>query len=357
MTFFVANRNSNRNPNRNPNRNQFQNNLHCSGLLRTMMLMSALSIALVCSHSSAQSAAAAWPQRPIKLIVPTSAGPGPDQVARLIATRLSDNLGQTVLVENRPGANGLIGTDAIAKAAPDGYTLGFATSSSMVTAVFLTRNLPYDPRKDFTPITAAVEPVTCLAVHPSMPVNSVKEFLDYARANPGKVSYGSAGIGSVFHMIGESLQLTTGVQLTHVPYKGVPPAMADLVAGQIQSVFISMTNALPQMRGGKARILAVLESQRFARAPNIPTIGEAVPGFEKPASWFGFFGPAGLPPAITNRMHQEVSKVLNQAELRNSLEDSAFVIIGNTPAEFSELMRRSFDVYGKAVKAAGLKPE
>ncbi len=268
-----------------------------------------------------------FPIKPIRMVVPLSPGPGPDEVARLIARSMTDSIGQPVVVENRPGATGIIGADYVAKSAADGYTIVLATSSTHVTAKFLVKNLPYDPVKDFTPITAAVEPVTCIALHPSVPANTVREFIDYAKSNPGKLAYGSPGVGSVFHLIGESLNMLIGLDMVHIPYKGVVPAMSDLVAGQIPVTFISAANAIPFMRVGKARIIAVLESSRYSRLPEIPTVGETLSGFVKPPSWFGFFGPAGLPPQVTARLNSEIVKAVNSRKLRAPFDERLLSVI------------------------------
>ena len=314
-------------------------------------------VALFAVTLSAGAIAQAYPQKPVRIIVPTSPGPGPDQVARLLAPKMAGGLGQSVLVENRIGANGVIGSDVVARSAADGYTLLFTTPSTHITTVYLYKGLPYDPVKDFTPISIAVEPVTVMAVNVSVPANSVKEFIEYARRNPNKLAYGSSGVGSVFQMVGEMLKQATGIEMTHVPYKGVVLATGDLVGGQIAVAFIPMANALPQARGGKIRILAVLEGARFSGTPDIPTIGESIPGFEKPGSWFGYFGPAGLARPIVMRLHREIVSALNSPEVKPKLDEGAFAVIGNTPEEFAAMMKSGFEVYGKAIKAAGLKPE
>lgn len=299
----------------------------------------------------------AFPARPIRMIVPFPPGPALDLVARLVAMKMGESLGQPIVVENRSGANGAIGSELVARAAPDGYTLLAATASTHVTSVFLTRNLPYDPQKDFTPITASVEPVTCLVVNASVPANSVKELIDHARRNPGKLSYGSSGVGSVFHMMGELFKQTTGVDIVHVPYKGVVPAMSDVAAGQITMTFISVSNAIPHLRAGKVKILATLEPGRYAGLPGVPSIVESVPGFHKPASWFGFFGPAGLTQPILARLNAEMVKALNAPEVRSKLEDVGFAVIGDTPEQFAALIKAGMQQYGGIIKAAGIQPE
>ncbi len=299
----------------------------------------------------------AYPTRPIRMIVPFPPGPALDLVARLVTAKMGESLGQPIVVENRSGANGAIGSELVARAAPDGYTLLAATASTHVTAAFLVKNLPYDPQKDFTPIAASVEPVTCLVVNSSVPANSVNELIDHARRNPGKLSYGSSGVGSVFHMMGELFKQTTGVDMVHVPYKGVVPAMSDVAAGQIPMTFIAVANAIPHMRTGKVRILATLEPGRYAGLPGVPSIVESVPNFHKPASWFGFFGPAGLPQPILARLNSEMVKALNSPDVRTKLEDVGYAIIGNTPEQFGALIKAGMQQYGGIIKAAGIQPE
>jgi tripartite-type tricarboxylate transporter receptor subunit TctC len=299
-----------------------------------------------------------YPSKAIRVILPfSSGGASLDTVVRLISTKLSENLVQPVIVENRPGANGTIGSQQVARLPADGYSLLFTSTSTHVTAVFLSRSLPYDPVKDFTPISAVVEPVTAIAMHPSLPVNSVRELIDYARANPGKLSYSSSGIGSVFHLTGELLKQSAGIDMVHVPYKVNQQALADAVSGRINVLLNALLVALPQSKSGKLRLLAVMEGRRFAGLPEVPTIGESLPGFEKPSSWFGYFGPAGLPSPIVARLHAEIVKSLETAEVRTRLEESGMAIIGNTPEQFAALMRRGFEIYGKAVKLAGVEPE
>lgn len=314
-------------------------------------------LASACALLPLAGAAQTYPAKPIRVIVPTAPGPGVDQVARVLGPGMSENLGQPIVVENRAGANGILGTEQVVRSPADGYTIVLATPSMVITAVFLIKNLPYDPAKDLAPISAAVEPATSIIVHPSVPANNVREFVDWAKRNPGKVSYGSAGIGSVFHMVGELFNQAAGIEMTHVPYRSAPPSVAAVVAGEIQVAYSAMSTTLPQHRAGKVRILAVLEGGRFARLPDIPTVGESLPGFEKPASWFGFFAPSATPQPVIRRLNGAIVKALNAPDVRSKFEDSALTVIGNTPEQFSAMMKNGFQVYSKAIKAAGLKPE
>jgi tripartite-type tricarboxylate transporter receptor subunit TctC len=302
--------------------------------------------------------AQAWPTaKPINMVVPFPPGPALDLVARLVGGKLSTAVGQTVVVDNRTGANGTIGSNMVARAAPDGYTLLAATSGTHVTSVHLMKNLPYDPVKDFTPLMAAVEPATCLVVNSSLPVNSVPELIAYAKANPGKLSYGSSGVGSVFHMMGELFNQTAGIKIAHVPYRGVAPAMQDVMGGHIPMVFISVSNAMAGVRQGSVKILAVLEPNRYAKLPKVPSMSETVPAFRKPSSWFGFFGPAKMPPEIVARINAEMRKGINAPEVRAKLDASDFAIIDGTPEEFASLLKDGIERYGAIIKAAGIQPQ
>ena len=295
--------------------------------------------------------------RPLKIVVPFPPGNGTDILARLMAPKMTQALGQPVVVENRGGANGMIGAEAVARAAPDGTTILFTSPSTHVTSIFLSKNLPYDPVRDFTPITAAVEPVTVMIVNPSVPAGSVKELIAYAKAHPGKLDYSSPGIGAVFHMSGELFKLGAGVDIVHVPYKGASPALAGVIAGEVSIGFNSLASVLPHMRSGKVKVLAVLEANRYPGLPQVPSIGEFVPGFEKPASWFGLFGPAALPAPVLARLHEEIVKSLKERDVSSKIDELAMSVIANTPEEFSAMIRAGIEQYGRLIRAAGIQPE
>lgn len=301
--------------------------------------------------------AQAWPARPVRIVVPFPAGSALDLLARMVAPRMQEAYGQPVVVENRVGANGMIATEMVAHSAPDGYTIQIGTSGTHVTAIFLNKNVPYDPVKDFTPITAAVEPATCVVVNPSLAVGSIRELIDYAKRNPGKLSYGSSGVGSVFHLAGELFNQTARVELVHVPYKGVAPAMTDVVAGQILVNFTSVADAMSNIKAGKVRVLAVLESKRYPGLPEVPTVTETLPGFQKPATWFGFLGPAGLPQPILARLNGEIVKAVTASDARAKLEGMGMNVIADTPEQFAALIKSGIEQYGRIVKSAGIQPE
>ena len=325
------------------------------GTLRFLVLCWLASLCVVGVDTAV---AQTWPAaRPVTMVVPFPPGPALDLVARLVGGKISDALGQTVVVENRSGANGTIGSSLVARATPDGYTLLAATAGTHVTAVHLMKHLPYDPLKDFAPIVAAVEPVTCLAVHSAVPVDTVEELIAYARSHPDELSYGSSGLGSVFHMMGELFNQTAGVRIKHVPYRGVAPAMQDVISGHIPMVFISVSNAIPAMQTGRVKILAVLEPTRYPKLPQVRSMSEIVPAFQKPSSWFGFFGPAGLPREIVTRLNIEMVKALNASDVRGKLEDNGMTVIGGTPEQFGALMQDGIVRYGAIIKAAGIQAE
>ena len=298
-----------------------------------------------------------WPSRPITMVVPFAPGPAVDLIARQVGAKIAGPLGQSVVIENRTGANGSIGSNAVARSSPDGYTLLLGTAGTHVTAVHLMKSLPYDPVKDFTPIIAAVEPVTCLAVASSLPVNSVSELIAYAKAHPDELSYGSSGVGSVFHLMGELFNETAGVKIKHVPYRGVVPAMQDVVGGHIPMVFIAVASADAAAKAGQVRILAVLEPARYSRLPNVPSMSEIIPAFRKPSSWFGFFGPRGLPQPIVARLNAEIAAALKEPDLVQNFEANGYSPIGGTPQQFSDLLNDGIERYGAIIKAAGIQPE
>jgi len=314
------------------------------------------SVAVFAGLSSAH--AQGWlPSRPISMIVPFPPGPALDLVARLVAKKIEGPLGQSIVIENRTGANGTIGSAAVARARPDGETLLAATAGTHVTSVHLMKSLPYDPIRDFTPIVAAVEPVTCLAIHPSLPVNSVPELIAYAKARPHQLSFGSSGVGSVFHLMGELFNETAGVKINHVPYRGVAPAMQDLIGGHIPLVFISVANADAAAKAGQVKILAVLEPSRYAKLPDVPSMSEIIPAFRKPSSWMGFVGPAGLPAPIVARLNTEMNKALSELDIVQNFDANGYAVIGGTPQQFTDLIQDGIARYGAIIKAAGIQPE
>jgi tripartite-type tricarboxylate transporter receptor subunit TctC len=298
----------------------------------------------------------AYPAKPIRLIVPYPPG-GIDPYARIVAPRMTEELGQPIVIENRPGANGFIGSEVASRSAPDGYTLLFATSSTMVAGTFLSKNLPFDPQKDFTYIISLFEALQTLAVRTSLNVNTVQELIDYARKNPGKLSYNSSGIGSVFHLNGELFKMATGVDIVHVPYGGTGPMAAAFAAGQVEVSFPGVTNIRPFLPKGEVKVLAVLEPKRYSAMPNVPTMAEIIPGFRKAPSWIGYLGPAGIPRPIVERVNASVTKALAAAEVRKFFDDNGAQAIGGSPDEFTAAVKKDFEVTGALVKKIGIQPE
>jgi len=297
----------------------------------------------------------AYPAKAVRLVVPNPPGGSSDLLARLVAQKVGETLGQPMVVENRAGADSIIGAELVARSAPDGYTLLVGNASANVANLFLYKSLPYDPVKDFTPITGGGESVTCLVVSAALPVNSVKELIDYAKRNPGKLSYGSSGANGAYYMSGEAFKAATGTDIVHVPYKGLGPAMTGVVRGEIGVAFTAATVAIPQVRAGKVKMLAVLEGKRYSKLPDIPAAVEAVPGFRAAAIWNGFFGPASVPAPIVTRLNQELLKALHSPELIAKLD--ALEIIGGTPEEFAAYVKGQVEAFGRIVKLVGMQPQ
>jgi len=301
--------------------------------------------------------AQAFPAKPVHVLIGIPAGGAADVILRVAAPKIQDYLGQPLVLENRPSMAGVLAAEQVAKSAPDGYNLVFTTPSSQITVKFMSKNVRYDPEKDFTPITAFVEPVTTLVVHPSLPVNNLQEFIAYAKKNPGKLAYGTPGVGSTFHLVGEAFREAAGIDVLHVPYKGTITAVNDLAGGQIQWTLSAFPNVRPYLASGKLKLLAWSATKRFSAYPNVPTISEIVPSFEPPPSWFGMLGPAGIPKPIVTRLNSDMVKALNVPDIKAKIEEMGNRVIANSPEEYEALIRRGTVIFGKVFKAAGLKPE
>jgi tripartite-type tricarboxylate transporter receptor subunit TctC len=299
--------------------------------------------------------AQAYPSRPIRSVM-TVAG-GADIVARLVAQGLSGALGQPVVVEAQSGAGGAIGAEAVARAAPDGYTIMLTSASALVMNRFLSKSARLDPLKDFTPITKAFETVALVVASPALAVGSVRELIEYAKRHPGKLSYGTSGIGTTHHLSGESIRLLTGIDWVHVPYKGGPPVITDLIGGEIQVGFSILATAAPFLASGKIKVLAVNGAKRYHVIRDVPTVAEQLPGYEPPSTWGGYFGPAGMPQAIVNRLHDEIVRILSSPEVRAKSEDIGFPIATSTPEELAATIRRDIEYTARIVKAIGIRPE
>ena len=297
-----------------------------------------------------------YPAKPIRFIVPFAPGGGVDIVARAVASKLTDIVGQQIIVDNRGGGGTIIGTELGARAAPDGYTLLFGSTTLAINPT-LRSKLPYDTLKDLVPVTQASFQAYVLSVHPSVPAKSVKDFIALAKAKPGTLTFGSPGIGSGSHLVAEFFALSTGIKTIHVPYKGSSPAMADLIGGQIQFTYGTILAIVPHVRSGKLRALAVSSSNRSGIMPDVPTIAEAgVPRFDA-TSWNGVFVPAGTPRFVITRLHEGVVRALQTPEVRERLTGDGAEPVGSTPDQFAAFVRAEIAKWGKVIKAAGIKAD
>ena len=313
-------------------------------------MLAGAALATFTQHAPAQT----FPAKPVRIIVPLAAGGPGDVLARAVGQKLSESLGQPVVIDNRPGANTNVGTEATAKAAPDGYTL-LATASTLTINPSLYAKLPYDPIRDFTPITLIATTPLLLVVHPSLPAKSVKELIALARARPTQLLYGSAGNGSTLHLAGEMFNTLAGVKLTHVPYKGVTGAFSDLLGGQISLMFPGMPIALPQAQAGKLRALGTTGAKRAPAAPELPTIAEAgVPGYEV-SVWYGVLAPANTPAAIVQRLHAELTRIVQLPDIRERWAVLGAEPVHNTPGEFAAFLKADLGKWANVVRESGAK--
>ncbi len=298
-----------------------------------------------------------YPSKPIRLVVPYPPGGSTDLLARSVASAVGEGLQQQIVVENRGGGGGTIGSGIVARSAPDGYTLLLGTNATHTLAMFFIKGLQYDPVKDFTPITAAVVVPIALAVHTSVPANNAREFVEWAKRNPSKVSFGSSGTGSPHHLAGELLNQVAGLHMVHVPYKGAGPSMQDLVGGQIPAVFTTLSTALPQVKNGRIKLIGMVEPKRQPSAPDVPTIGETVPGYAMPVSWLGFFGPPGLPADIAQRLNKEFVRALLDPATRERLETAGMPVLASSIEEFQAMIHNDIETFRRITTAAGIRPE
>ena len=323
--------------------------------MKKPVLLTGLAVLLAWSVPALPAEGQSYPNKPIRLLVGFAPGGGVDTSARAVAIPLGAALGQTVVVDNRPGAAGNIAADMVAKAVPDGYTLLMANSTISNPTLF--KSLPFDVRKDLDPVALIAIGPSVLVVHPSMPVKSVKEFIAYAKSQPGKLSYGSGGVGNITHLEMELLNSMTGTRLTHVPYKGTAPALLGLVSGEVQVVFSSIPTALGQIRAGKIRALGVTIRKRSSVLPDVPTLDEAgVPGYDA-ASWYAVLAPAGTPKPVVARLGKEIVQVMAMPDVRGRFANDGFEPAGTGPAEFGKFLRAELAKWDKAIKAAGIQPE
>jgi tripartite-type tricarboxylate transporter receptor subunit TctC len=299
-----------------------------------------------------------FPSRAVKIVVPTSPGGATDTLSRSIAARLSEIWGQPVLVENRPGANQIIGAEHVAKSAPDGYTLMISDAGSFTINPHVYKKLPYDGLRAFTPITVLVRFPWVIVVHPSVRADTFQELVAYARAKPGAMSYGSFGLGSSGHISVDYLKNLLGIDIVHVPYKGAGPAVRDLLSGQIQMMMVTPLLVEPHARTGKLKLIAAATRERIARLPDLPTVSESgAPGYEA-GTWFAMVGPAGMPREITHALYAQVKNVLNEPAFKEKYIDKQwFDVMANTPEEFAALLRTEFDRWEKVIRLSGVRLE
>jgi len=298
----------------------------------------------------------AYPSRPIRIIVPFAVGGIADTFARAIGIKLTEAWGQPVVIENRTGAGGNIGAEAVAKAPPDGYTLVMGNIGTHAVNPYLIKNMPFDPLKDFVPVAHVLDAEGLLVVHPSVPAQSVPELIALARREAGKLSYASGGVGTTSHLAGELFKSLAKVDIVHVPYKGNSPAITDVIGGQATMAFATMPTVLPHVKAGKLRVLGVLGGARTPALPEVPPIGETIKGFDV-ANWIGLFAPAGTPADIVNRLNAEVQKVMRSPEIQKRLETEGAKFIPTTPQSFAAFQRAEAEKWGRAIREAGIKPE
>ena len=312
---------------------------------RLLLAAAALSAALAAS-------AQPYPNRPVKIIVPFGPGGFTDVAARILQKELAPVLGQAVIIENRPGAGSTIGTDAVAKAAPDGYTLAMVSTAHVISP-HVYKQIPYDAIKDFTPVMRLAEGPYVLAVHPSLPVKSVAELIALAKAKPGVIDYASSGNGSSQHLVGALFCSMAGVNLNHVPYKGSNQAMNDVLGGQVKVTFAGVPNVLPNVSNGKLRALAVTTATRYAEMPDVPTIAESgVPGYDA-TIWLGLLAPAGTPHEIVQKLNADITRVLSTPDAKKLMASAGVDVAPSTPEQFGQLMQSELDRWGKVVRETG----
>ena len=311
--------------------------------------------ALAALSQAAFAQGASFPNRPITMVVGFAPGGGTDTVARIVAKKLGDSVGQTVIVENKAGAGGTVATNQVAKSAPDGYTILLGSIGSLAVAPHIIAKLPYDPMHDLAPITMAVEFPNVIVVQPSMPAQTLAEFVQLAKASPGKIGDGSSGIGGIGHLAGELLKQVADIDIVHVPYKGGGPAMQDMLGGQIPAMVATPVTALPHIKAGKIRAIATTGAARAALLPDVPTVAESgYPGYEA-TNWYAYLAPAGTPKDVLARLNRELVQTLNSPEVQEQLHRQGLEAKPGTPEELTKYMERELATWGRVVKAAHIQ--
>ncbi len=316
-------------------------------------LFKAIFAAVLAAGMAGQALAQSYPSRPVKILVPFTPGGGTDILARIVATKMSENLGQQIVVENRPGANTIVATEALARSAPDGYTLLMQTNNFASNATLYAGKLSYDTFKDFAPVALVAGNPHVLVVNPAVPAKNLQEFVALAKAKPGAITFASAGSGTVNHLSGELLKMLAGIDMLHVPYKGSGSVMPDLLGGQVNALFAAMPTVTGHIREGKLRAIAVTTPKRFRGLSDVPTIAElGYPGYDF-SSWFGVLAPAGTPRATIERLHAEIVKALKDPGVQQRLEN--YEIFASSPEEFAAFIRAEVDKTAKIIRASGAK--
>lgn len=322
-----------------------------------MRTVSSCLAAVLLAIASSAAVAQAYPVKPVRMVVPFPAGGATDIVGRLIAQKLSESWGQQVIVDNRGGAGGTIGSDIAAKSAPDGYTMLVGTSSTHAIAPSLYSKLPYDPVRDFAPVTLVASATILLAVHPSVPAKNVRDLIALAKRKPNALSFASSGNGGISHLIGEHFKSVGGIQMLHVPYKGDTPALVDLVSGQVHLMFGTAVSFLPYVKAGRLNALAVTNPKRSPIAPDVPTVAESgLPGFEA-LQWFGIFVPAGASKEIVARLNGEIVKIVRLPDIRERMTSLGADVVGSTPEQFAAFQKTDTAKWARVVKESGAKIE
>jgi tripartite-type tricarboxylate transporter receptor subunit TctC len=318
--------------------------------------MKRLCLAAALAAFATFAAAQSWPAKPVRLILQFPPGGSTDVVARVLGQALSQSLGQPVIVENKPGADGAIAGDSVARAEPDGYTYFLASNTAMMQVPLLKKNAPYDAVRSFTPVSLVGRYVYVLVVSPALPAKNVAELIDYARANPGRLAYGTPGSGTAHHLNFELFLTRIGARMVHVPYKGAAPMTADLVSGNLQVAFAALSSAMPLVSAGKIRVLAVADEERVPQAKDVPAIAETLKGYSAHV-WFGLMAPARTPEPVTARLASEMNAAVNLPDVKERLTGLGYQVKPTSPAQMMTLMTSEYEKWGQVIKAAGIKPE
>jgi tripartite-type tricarboxylate transporter receptor subunit TctC len=313
-------------------------------------------VLLISGALAATAGAQVFPSKPVRIVVGFAPGGAADTIARSVSPRLSEALGQPVIVDNRPGAGGVIGGDNVAKSPADGHSLLLAAINHYL-APFFQKALPYDTVKDFVPVVTLANGFIVLAVHPAVPAASMRELIDYAKSNPGKLSYGTSGFGSVHHLAGVLLAQQAGIEMEHVPYKGGSPTINDVIGGSVPVAILNVATVMPHARSGKLRALALTDAQHSRSFPDLPIVAEMLPGYAAPSGWFGVIAPSATPAVIVARLNGELRRAIADPDVQKRIEALGFEAAGNTPEEFAARVTRDIQTIRKAVTAAGIKPE